>query len=164
MKLLKKFFILLSFLNLTLFVSINSFAADTMVNPIAERNKAQFSQAKDFIGKKNYQEATVILQELLKDSDNAKDADILNYYAFSQRKLKHFDVAETYYLKALTIKPNHPGANEYLGELYLETKRPEKAKERLEVLKSCNCNEFKLLKANIDKYNPSVPFVPTSSW
>ncbi|MEY4343410.1 MAG: hypothetical protein RI970_103, partial [Pseudomonadota bacterium] len=82
----------------------------------------------------------------------------------SLRNLKQYDKAEKFYLDALKIKPSHVGANEYLGELYLITKRPEEAKKRLEVLKNCNCDEFKLLKANIDRYKPDAPFVPTSSW
>ena len=32
--------------------------------------------------------------------------------------------------------------NEYLGELYVQTNRIDKANERLEVLKSCNCKEY----------------------
>ena len=37
-----------------------------------------------------------------------------------------------------------------LGELYLSTNRPEKAKERLAVLQNCNCEEYEELKAIID--------------
>jgi len=43
--------------------------------------------------------------------------------------------AEKYYLKALKINEDHIGALEYIGELYLETNRTEKAKEYLEKLK-----------------------------
>ena len=46
--------------------------------------------------------------------------------------------------------PNHNGINEYLGELYIITKRVDKAKERLEVLKSCNCEEYDELKGIIE--------------
>ncbi|NCU47181.1 MAG: tetratricopeptide repeat protein, partial [Candidatus Fonsibacter lacus] len=55
-------------------------------------------------------------------------------------------------LAALKINPKHIGANEYLGELYLQTKRPDEAKKRLEVLKACNCEEYKELKEKIEKY------------
>ena len=60
--------------------------------------------------------------------------------------------AEKFYLAALKINPKHAGANEYLGELYLQTKRPEEAKKILEVLKTCNCEEYKELKEKIEKY------------
>ena len=78
--------------------------------------------------------------------------DILNDYSYSLRNLKQSDKAEKFYLVALKINPKHAGANEYLGELYLQTKRPEEAKKILEVLKTCNCEEYKELKEKIEKY------------
>ena len=50
----------------------------------------------------------------------------------------------------LDIDPKHVGINEYMGELYLSTNRPELAKERLAVLKDCNCEEYDELKALIE--------------
>lgn len=40
---------------------------------------------------------------------------------YSQRKLGNYDLAKNYYAMALNVDPNHKGANEYLGELYVET-------------------------------------------
>ena len=71
-----------------------------------------------------------------------KNPDILNYLGFTSRKTGNFEQAEKFYLKGLSIKPNHNGINEYLGELYVQTNRIDKANERLEVLKSCNCKEY----------------------
>ena len=71
-----------------------------------------------------------------------KNPDILNYMGFTTRKTGNFEQAEKFYLKGLSIKPNHNGINEYLGELYVQTNRIDKANERLEVLKSCNCKEY----------------------
>ena len=71
-----------------------------------------------------------------------KNPDILNYMGFTSRKVGNFDKAEKFYLKGLSIKPNHNGINEYLGELYVQTNRIDKAKERLQVLKNCDCKEF----------------------
>ena len=71
-----------------------------------------------------------------------KNPDILNYMGFTSRKVGNFDQAEKFYLKGLSIKPNHNGINEYLGELYVQTNRIDKANERLEVLKNCNCKEY----------------------
>ena len=45
----------------------------------------------------------------------------------------------------------HLGINEYLGELYVQTNRIELAKEKLEVLKGCNCEEYEELKELIEK-------------
>ena len=64
---------------------------------------------------------------------------------FTTRKVGNFDQAEKFYLEGLSIKPNHNGINEYLGELYVQTNRLDKANERLQVLKDCNCDEFKEL-------------------
>jgi len=80
-----------------------------------------------------------------------KNPDILNYLGFTLRKAGNFEEAEKFYLTGLEIKPNHKGINEYLGELYVKTNRIELAKERLEVLKSCKCEEFEELKELIEK-------------
>ena len=64
---------------------------------------------------------------------------------FTSRKVGKFEEAEKFYLKGLDINPKHNGINEYLGELYVQTNRIEKANERLEVLKNCDCEEYKEL-------------------
>ena len=73
---------------------------------------------------------------------NKKNPDILNYMGFTSRKTGNFKEAENYYLKGLDLDPKHNGINEYLGELYVQTNRIDKAKERLAVLKNCNCEEY----------------------
>ena len=79
-----------------------------------------------------------------------KNADILNYLGFTLRKSGNFEEAEKFYLSGLEIKPDHKGINEYLGELYVKKNRIELAKERLEVLKGCECEEFEELKELIE--------------
>ena len=54
-------------------------------------------------------------------------------------------------MQGLAIDPKHNGINEYLGELYIQTNRIELAKERLEVLKNCSCEEYSELKELIEK-------------
>ena len=71
--------------------------------------------------------------------------DTLNYLGFTTRKLGDFEGGEKYYLEGLAIDPKHIGINEYLGELYVVTKRHNLAVERLQVLKGCNCKEYKQL-------------------
>ena len=80
-----------------------------------------------------------------------KNADILNYLGYTLRKTGDFEKAETYYLKGLELDTKHLGINEYLGELYVQTGRIELAKERLEVLKGCKCEEYEELKELIEK-------------
>ena len=79
-----------------------------------------------------------------------RNPDILNYLGFTLRKAGKFEQAEKYYLQGLEIKPDHNGINEYLGELYVKTQRIDLAKERLAVLKDCNCEEYKELKEVIN--------------
>ena len=74
-----------------------------------------------------------------------KNPDILNYMGFTSRKTDNFKEAENYYLKGLDLDPKHNGINEYLGELYVQTNRIDKANERLAVLKNCNCKEYQEL-------------------
>ena len=58
--------------------------------------------------------------------------------------------AEIYYSMGLELDPKHVGINEYMGELFVATNRLDKAKERLAVLKDCNCKEYKDLKLVIE--------------
>ena len=90
--------------------------------------------------KKLYAQAFSKLEKAYKS--DKKNPDILNYMGFTTRKVGNFDQAEKFYLEGLKIKPNHNGINEYLGELYVQTDRIDKAEERLEVLKNCNCEEY----------------------
>ena len=80
-----------------------------------------------------------------------KNADILNYLGFALRKTGDFEKAEKFYLEGLKIDAAHLGINEYLGELYVQTNRIELAKERLQVLNGCNCEEYTELKELIEK-------------
>ena len=93
--------------------------------------------------KKIYSQAFKKLEKAY--SSDKKNPDILNYMGYSSRKIGNFEQAEKFYLIGLSIKPDHNGINEYLGELYVQTNRIDKAKERLNVLKNCNCDEFKEL-------------------
>jgi len=113
--------------------------------------KAKKLEKKDKVEKalKLYSKA---YDKLLKAYDKDKEnPDILNYLGFTLRKAGNFEEAEKFYLAGLEIKPDHKGINEYLGELYVKTNRVELAKERLEVLKGCKCEEFEELKELIDK-------------
>ena len=112
--------------------------------------KAKKLESKGKIDKANkrYEKA---FEYLLKSNEkNPNQADTLNYLGFALRKLGNFEEAEKYYLQGLSIKPDHNGINEYLGELYIQTNRIELAKERLEVLKNCKCEEYDELKELIE--------------
>ena len=78
------------------------------------------------------------------------DPDTLNYLGFTHRKIGDYENAEIYYSMGLELDPKHVGINEYMGELFVVTNRLDKAKERLAVLKDCNCKEYKELKLVIE--------------
>ena len=112
--------------------------------------KAKKLEKKDKIEKANkrYEKAFEYLIKSNKKTPNQPDT--LNYLGYASRKLGNFEVAEKYYLEGLKIKPDHKGINEYLGELYIKTNRIDLARQRLEVLKACNCEEYDELKELID--------------
>lgn len=106
--------------------------------------------ARQAIDKWEYEKAIALLKtEAAKDPNNA---DVQNLLGYSNRKLKRYDLALSYYQKALALQPEHRGANNYLGHLYLETGKLEKAQERLAVLdQACTfgCEEYSELKQAI---------------
>ena len=61
-------------------------------------------------------------------------ADIYNYLGYSHRQLGKMDAAQSYYSVALKLDPNHLGAREYLGELYLELGDLSAARRQLRAL------------------------------
>jgi len=97
---------------------------------------------------KRYEKAQKFL--IKSNKEKPLQADTLNYLGFTTRKLGDYEKGEKYYLLGLEIEPNHKGINEYLGELYVITQRIDLAKERLTVLKSCDCVEYDELKAIIE--------------
>ena len=97
---------------------------------------------------KRYKKALKLL--LVSNKKKPNNPDTLNYLGFTSRKLGDFEKGEIYYLEGLAIEPNHVGINEYLGELYVATNRIKLAKERLNVLINCNCEEYKELKEIIE--------------
>ena len=90
--------------------------------------------------KKIYSQAFNKLEKAYSSDKN--NPDILNYMGYTSRKVGNFKKAENYYLKGLNLNPKHNGINEYLGELYVQTNRIDKANERLAVLKNCKCDEY----------------------
>ena len=114
-------------------------AAKKLVN----RGKKLESKGKNDKALKLYNSAYEKLLEANKIE--SRNPDILNYLGFTLRKVGKYEQAEKYYLQGLEIKPDHNGINEYLGELYVQTQRMDLAKERLAVLKDCNCEEYKEL-------------------
>jgi predicted Zn-dependent protease len=125
-----------------------AFAEDDTVTPDNAANP-DYMAVKTLVDAGDYQSALPRLTALEQETPN--DPDVLNLIGFSLRKTGHPDQALDYYNRALAQNPDHLGANEYLGELYLELKQPAKAAERLAVLqKACgDCEEYVELKEKI---------------
>ena len=113
-------------------------------------NKAKKFEKKNKTDKaqKHYKKA---IGYLLKHNKKfPSDPNTLNYLGFTHRKVGDYENAEIYYSMGLELDPKHVGINEYMGELFVVTNRLDKAKERLAVLKDCNCKEYKELKLVIE--------------
>ena len=111
-----------------------------------------YKQAKELVDDQQYAQAIPLLQKSIQQKGEYADA--LNLLGYSNRKLGDMSKAMTYYTKALNKEPKHLGANEYMGELYLEMNNLPKAEERLAVLKGAcgSCEEFEDLDGQIKDY------------
>lgn len=122
---------------LTLLLLLAGLAPATAVDPVEREERAEAARsspdltairakvkakAKDWIGAERDLRALAGLD---------KRADALNLLAFSLRNQGDHEAAFTYYFKALALDPDHKGAREYLGELYVKTGDMDKAREQL---------------------------------
>ena len=140
----------------------NSFSAGSSSDNDSTPKVSNYAKAKNLIkaakkyekkgktekAQKRYAKAQKLLLKF--NDEKPLQADTLNYLGFTTRKLGDYEGGEKFYLQGLQIEPNHNGINEYLGELYVATNRMDMAKERLEVLKTCNCEEYDELKEIIE--------------
>jgi tetratricopeptide (TPR) repeat protein len=81
---------------------------------------------------KDYKAALAELNGMI--DKGVQNADVYNLLGFSLRKTGDYTRSLTFYKKALDFNPDHKGAHEYLGELYVETGQLPKAQEQLGIL------------------------------
>ena len=113
-------------------------AVDTQTNV----GEVDLTSVRQKVKAKDWKAAIEELKPIIVKVDNA---DAYNLYAFSLRNTGDYKQAFTYYGKALDFDPNHKGAREYLGELYVMTDNLPKANEQLAILeKLCpsGCEEL----------------------
>ena len=144
----------LKLFTVSVFLIINSnnvFSAGSSSDSNNAKTKSlAYLSAEKLINKKQYSDAIVKLNDAL--VTDSKNADIYNYLGFSHRKLGKMEDAAFFYNKALEINPQHKGALEYQGEMYLTLNQIGKAEENLKKLdKICflGCSEFDKLKKSI---------------
>jgi tetratricopeptide (TPR) repeat protein len=123
--------------------------------PQAKLENRNVAAARQAIEVKDFKSAIGNLMKAVQQNPN--DADAHTMLGYSYRKLGAFAKSMEHYQIALKIDPNHPGAHEYLGELYLEMNQPANAETQLQALKkNCpffgKCVEYDELKEAINKY------------
>jgi Flp pilus assembly protein TadD len=136
----------------TLLFAIPAHAVDNVISkdaPDLTSPRAKI-KAKDFAG------AITELTPLLATNQHA---DIYNLLGFSYRKSGDLKWAATYYGKALDFDPNHKGALEYQGEMFVELGQIDKAKANLAKLVAlcpAGCEEREDLEKAITAVTPKT--------
>lgn len=135
-------------LALVLVVALPMTAAQAVDNVIST-DAPDLSSVRAKIKAKDFKGALVELTPMLA---TIQHADVYNLMGFSLRKTGDYKQAYTFYRKALDFNPEHKGALEYLGELYVETGQIEKARENVAMLKKLcpsGCEELEDLEQAI---------------
>ena len=118
----------------------------------AKSVNSELAKVTTLLNANNFKQALSDLKVI--DSEFKNNADVNNLLGYSSRKLKQYKPAATYYEKALKINPNHLGALEYQGELFVLTNKVSAAKKnlvKLEKLCGLKCGEYLDLKKAIGK-------------
>ena len=95
-----------------------------------------FKSAIKLISKKKYDNAIDKLMDLVDvSSSDFTKADVYNEIGFAFRKSDDLDNASKYYILALNEDPNHLGALEYQGEMFVDLGQKDNAITNLNKLK-----------------------------
>ena len=127
-------------------------AAPTPTPAAVKTVNDELAKVTTLLNANNFKQALSDLKVI--DSEFKNNADVNNLLGYSSRKLKQYKPAATYYEKALKINPNHLGALEYQGELFVLTNKVSAAKKnlvKLEKLCGLKCGEYLDLKKAIGK-------------
>jgi len=112
------------------------------VDVVTSRDAPDLTSVRAKIKAKDFKAALAELTPML---ETHQHADVYNLMGFSLRKTGDYRQAYTFYRKALEFDPEHKGALEYLGELYVETGEIDKARQNVALLqKLCpgGCEEL----------------------
>ena len=127
-------------------------SAQTPTPAAAKSVNTELAKVTTLLNANNFKQALAELKII--DSEFKNNADVNNLLGYSSRKLKQYKPAATYYEKALKLNPNHLGALEYQGELFVLTNKVPAAKKnlaKLEKLCGLKCGEYLDLKKAIGK-------------
>jgi tetratricopeptide (TPR) repeat protein len=123
------------------------------VDNVTSKDAPDLTSVRAKIKAKDFKAALAELTPMLATYQHA---DVYNLMGFSLRKTGDYKQAYTFYRKALDFDPEHKGALEYLGELYVETGQLDKAKENVVLLKKLcpsGCEEL----ADLEKAIAAAP-------
>ena len=144
----------------TLLFSTSVFAAaskssDDTSASASEQIQNLYDKAYDLVYAKEFDKSLKLLKKIAKRDDlgNMK-ADVYNLLGFSYRKNDNPDLDKAFesYQIALEANPEHAGAHEYLGELYIKMGNISMAEEmlaKLETIAGTDSDEYKKLKKAI---------------
>ena len=124
------------------------------IDTVSSRDAPDLTSVRAKIKAKDFKAAIVELTPML---ETHQHADVYNLMGFSLRKSGDPMQAYTFYRKALDFDPEHKGALEYLGELYVETGQVDKARENVVLLKKLcpgGCEELADLEQAIASASP----------
>jgi tetratricopeptide (TPR) repeat protein len=124
---------------------------------------SEYKDALALIKEDKCAEALPLLEAALVKSP--KDADIYNNIGFCDRKLGKYTESFEAYRQALTLDPNHKGARNYVGELFLLLDKLPDAEEQLRQLTLLcprGCIERDTLAKAIEIYKAKHPPAPAT--
>jgi tetratricopeptide (TPR) repeat protein len=124
-----------------------------------------YANAVRLIHHEKYAEAVPLLNRALQERPGS--ADVLNYLGYTHRMLGDYQGSLDFYTRALARDPDHKGAHEYLGELYLKMNRLAEARGQLaELTRLCSdgCDEKDVLTKAIADYQlaAAAPATPAA--
>ena len=144
-----------------LFISSGVFAAASSDDSSSSMSAGDqviklYDKAYDLVYNKKFDKSIKLLEKIAKRKDlGDKKADVYNLLGFSYRKHSEPDLDKAFdaYQTALEANPEHLGAHEYLGELYITLGNMAKANEmllKLENIAGTKTMEYTKLKKAID--------------
>jgi Flp pilus assembly protein TadD len=123
-------------------VAAPAFAAGTDDGSTAVADTPTYDEAKAAIDAGDFTTALPMLAKLT--SADPQNANAWNLLGFTHRKLGQMEDAAQAYAVALKINPEHLGALEYQGEMFVQTGKIDLARANLDKLKALcgNCEEY----------------------
>lgn len=131
----------------------HAFAADT----VTSYDAPDLTEVRAAIKAKDFKGAITALTAII--DRGTVHADVYSLLGFSWRKSGDYKSAQLYYAKALDFDPNHKGALEYQGQMFIELGEMERAKknhERLVKLCPTGCEERDDLEEALKKVGAAI--------